>query len=60
MRKLLIYNGDEHEHFLEERGVGFDEVIMVISDGKIIDIIDNKGHHKERARYEEIVRKIPR
>lgn len=45
--KLILWNHDKNEWLKAERGVGFEQVLLLIEKGEILDIIE----HKNKAKY---------
>ena len=45
--KLIVWNHDKNEWLKAERGVGFEQVLLLIEKGEILDIIE----HKNKTRY---------
>lgn len=45
--KLIIWDHEKNEWLKAERGVGFEQVLLLIEKGKILDIIE----HKNKAKY---------
>lgn len=44
--KLIVWNHEKNEWLKVQRGVGFEQVLLLIEKGEILDIIDHKNKEK--------------
>jgi hypothetical protein len=45
--KLIVWNHQKNDWLKTHRGVGFEQVLLLIEEGRILDIIE----HKNKAKY---------